>query len=308
VSMDDLDAQEEVESEEPVADELDLGLDLSPEEQAAAEEMVAHLRQQLSLDEPEQEEVEETEPDEEAEAEPEPEVEQELAVARHAPATDRLMIEGHEYVVIDGAPYSVEQIRAQAQAPRVEPSPVQKDPPVPVAPEWLDTEDPAQAFFWKKMQDQDRALQAVAANQQKINEDQTRERLVNEVQSGLSTFRQAHPELTEDDVQVIRLHATSLNIVGGLAAQMDGPAAVRKALDIAYLDHPEYRAQHQGEPKPSEVKAKASSERKAKLGALSGSSGSAPRQPEAQQKPSTDREMRAQAAKWLSEQGILPNQ
>jgi hypothetical protein len=121
----------------------------------------------------------------------------------------------------------------------------------------------------------------------------------------MDTFRHNHPELTEDDVQTVRTHAVALNIIGGLSASRSGSDAVLKALDIAYMDHPEFRARATATPTPAEKKQAENKERKQKLAGLAGSSASATRQPEPQKRPETDREMRSQAAKWLSEQGIL---
>lgn len=299
--------QEETVAAEPQDHLADLGLELTDEERQQAEEMVARLRDQFEFEDttPEPEPEPEEAPDEAPEEEPaqEPEPEPAAPVAQHAPSRDRIEIDGKEYIFIDGQPISVDEIRqSRSLAHERAVAPPAPEPAKP--PEWLDMEDPRDQFIWTQLQEQQKALHGIAASQQQMVQEQTQARLTSEVEQGLATFRTNHPELTENDIGALRLHAVGLNIIGGLAQKMPGPDAVLKALDLAYLDHPEFRAKHVGDPSPKEEKAKASQERKQKLGALSGSSGSAPRQ-ETPTRPTTDREMKQQAVQWLSDQNIL---
>jgi hypothetical protein len=286
----------------------DLGIDLSPEEQREADAMVARLREQFGLDE----EVEE----EEAEPEPEPSEPEE----EPEPAVEEVQPTAEEWISIDGRAVPVAEARSmlelrqylathpeKAEAVRraVEGEPAPEAPKEPEPPEWMDLDDPSQRFMWEQFKTQDRQIRSLQEQQSQTAAESARARAINEVNVALDTFRQSHPELTESDVQEVRTHAVALNIIGGLSQTRTGTDAVLKALDIAYLDHPDFAAKAKGEPTAAEAKAQKNAQRKQKLAGLSGSSGSAARQPEAQPKPTTDREAKEQAAKWLSEQGIL---
>lgn len=282
---------------EALADELNLGLDLSPEEQEAAEQMVAHLEAQFKDvgDEPE-EPAEEPEP----EVEPEPE-EPVVAPEPVAPASRGV-------VVVDGVEVPVEEAVAyltkreatrQAEAIKPEPTP---EPPKP--PEWLDQDDPAQVAMWTRQQELEAQVRQIGQNQQQVAQQQAVARATNDANAGISTFRQLHPELSEEDITTLRTHAVSLDIIDGLARTRSGPDAIAKALDIAYWDHPEFRAKATSAPSPAEVKKAERAEKKAALNALSGSSGSVPRQ-ETRAAPKTDREMKDAAAQWLRDQNVI---
>jgi hypothetical protein len=271
--------------------------------------MVARLRSQFGLDEVDEEPAEDTppevgEPDEEEPEPPEPAEEEPAQAVAHAPAADRINVDGREYIIIDGQPVSVDEIRQARRLADERASQPQPEPePEPEVPEWLDLDDPSQKFFWSQLQAQNKALNQIAQTQAQGLQEQARSKAQNDVDTAMATFRSAHPELTENDIGVVRLHAVSLDIIDGLARNRTGVDAVLKALDIAYLDHPEFRAKQAGEPTPTEVKATQSKERKSKLGALSGSSGSAPRT-ETPRKPESDREAREQASQFLRDQGL----
>jgi hypothetical protein len=291
--------QEELEDPEALAAGLDLGLDLSPEDQAEVEQMVAHLREQFGLDEePGVPESEPEEPDNDPfvaeEPEPDPTPAPVVSTPTQVPPSTRGV------VVIDGVEVPVEEavkvLLAREQAkPKAEP---QKPP------EWLDTDDAAQVAMWGELQSLKAGQQQVAQNQQQIAQQQAVARATQDAEAGIGTFRTLHPELSEEDLTKLRLHAVSLDIIDGLAKNRSGQDAVLKALDIAYWDHPEYRARAVAAPTPAETKKKVAAERKGKLNALGGSSGSAPRQ-ESQPDLSTDNAAKKAAAEWLKAQNIL---
>src|SRR3974390_2748155 len=288
----------------------DLGIDLSPEEQREADAMVARLREQFGLDEEVEEEEAEPEPEPSEPAEPEPEPEEPEAAPVEA---EWISIDGRDLRVAEarsmlGRRQSLATHREKAGAVRraVEDDPPPPAPPAePTPPEWMDLDDPSQRFMWEQFKTQATQIRSLQEQQSQTAAESARARAITEVNVALDTFRQSHPELTESDVQEVRTHAVALNIIGGLSQTRTGTDAVLKALDIAYLDHPDFAAKAKGEPTAAEAKAQKNAQRKQKLAGLSGSSGSAARQPEEQPKPTTDREAKAQAAKWLSEQGIL---
>lgn len=304
---------QELDAPEPQALASELGLELSADEQAEAEAMVARLKSQFGLDEGAQEEPEpepsepEAEPEPEPQPEPEPEpVEAESWISidgRQVPVEEaRSMMELRRY--LEANPETAQRVRAAIEgqpAPEPQPEPA----PEPQPPDFLDIEDPRDAFIWEQFKRQHQQINQLQQTQAQNAAEAARSRAVNDVQEAMNTFRVNHPELTEDDIQIVRNHAVGLDIIDGLSRHRSGSEAVLKALDIAYLDHPEFRAKATGTPSPKEQKAEAAKERKQKLAGIAGSSVSATRQPEPEVKPTSDREARAMAAKWLSEQNIL---
>jgi hypothetical protein len=281
-----------------LAAELGLGIDLSPEEQEAADAMVRHLEAQFAVEDGAEPEAEpEPEVETEAEAEPEP-VEPEPAPAAAAPQT--VNVDGVAVPVEEAVAYLTKR-EAQRQAESIKPEPA-PEPPKP--PEWLDQDDPAQVAMWTRQQELERQIQQIGQNQQQVAQQQAVARAQADANSGISTFRTLHPELSEDDITTLRTHAVSLDIIDGLARTRSGADAIAKALDIAYWDHPEFRARANAEPSPAKVKAAERAERKEKLNALGGSSGSVPRQ-ETRSVPKTDREMKDAAAQWLRDQNVI---
>jgi hypothetical protein len=53
---------------------------------------------------------------------------------------------------------------------------------------------------------------------------------------GISRFRTAHPELTDDQFAAINAHTQRLGIITGLLTQLPGDQAVARALELARLD------------------------------------------------------------------------
>jgi hypothetical protein len=298
---------EEPPDAEALAAELDLGLDLSPEEQADADAMVARLRSQFGLDEPAVEKpAAETEPEE-----PEPVVAEEPAEPAPAPAAspDVVLIDGREVPVTEARslidlrnylashPDKAQEVRQVIEGkPAPEPEPAKP-------PEWLDQDDPAQMAMWTRQTELENQIRQIGNTQRQSIEEQTRARASADANAGIATFRAAHPELSEDDLTTLRTHAVALNIIDGLAKSRSGPDAILKALDIAYWDHPEFRARASETPTPTEAKAAKAADRKGKLNALGGSSGSAPRS-EAKPDLSSDSSAKKEAAQWLRDQGI----
>jgi hypothetical protein len=298
---------------EPEALASQLGLELSPEESAEAEAMVARLRSQFGLDqeeeaEPEPEPPEPEQPEEEEEEPEQPEPLVEPAVegefvnigGRLVPIADaRSMMEFRQYLASN--PDKAEAVRKAVEGePQPQPAPAEPEPP-----EFLDLDDPTQRFMWEQFKAQHGQIAELQRRGSERDAATARERAVNDVQAAMSTFRLGHPELTEDDIAAVRTHAVALDIIDGLSRTRNGHDAVLKALDIAYLDHPDFRAKATGTPSPKQIKAAESKERKQKLAGLAGSSVGATREPEPMRKPETDREMRAAAVQWLTEQNIL---
>lgn len=297
---------EEPEELEPeaLAPELDdLGLDLSEEDQAEVAKMVEHLREQFGeTEEPAEVVAQEPEPEPEPVEEPEPFVattpEYIEVDGRQVPVAEaRSLIDLRNY--LNANPEKAQEVRQVIEGKKPETEP---EPPKP--PEWLDQDDPAQMAMWTRQTELENQIKQIAGNQNQIAQQQSVARATADAESGISTFRALHPELTEGDIHTLRLHAVGLEIIDGLAKTRSGPDAVLKALDIAYWDHPEFRARATAEPSPAKQKAAERAEKKSKLNALGGSSGSVAR---TESKPdlSTERGSREAAAQWLREQNIL---
>jgi len=169
----------------------------------------------------------------------------------------------------------------------------------------LDLDDPSQRFMWEQFKSQNAAIAGMQRTLEANAEAATQARVSAEINDGVGRFRTNHPELNEDDIATVRLHAQALNIVTGIAQTMPGPDAVVKALEMAYMDHPEFSAKARGVPSPRQEKAAESKARKTKLAGIAGSSAGASRQPEPERKADSDREMKSQASQWLREQNIL---
>jgi hypothetical protein len=295
---DDPEPDETLDDPEALAAELDLGIELSPEERAAAEEMVAHLKEQFGLDE-EGAPADEPEPVEEPEEEV-PTEEPVVGTTTEPPSTrGAIVIDGVEVPVEEAVAYLTKR-EAQRQAAASQP-----EAPKPVEPpEWVDREDPADMARWQYMQKLELQQAQLLANQQRFAQQEATARATTDANSGISTFRALHPELSEEDITTLRIHAVSLDIIDGLAKTRSGQDAVLKALDIAYWDHPEFRARATAAPSPAEKKKTERAEKKEKLNALGGSSGSVSRT-EPRPNLSTDRDAKSAAAAWLKEQNIL---
>lgn len=251
---------EEVEDADELVGKLDLGIELSPEEQAEAEEMVARLKEQFGLEDP----VVEEEPVEEAEVEEEAEP----VVATTSPSErGMVVVDGVEVPVQEAVGYLAKrEAQREIEAARAAAPPEQpKAPEPPKPPEWLDTDDPAQMAMWERQVAVERQVSQIAGNQQQIAQAQAVTRAQADAESGINTFRTLHPELSENDITTLRTHAVSLDIIDGLARTRSGPDAIVKALDIAYWDHPDFQLGEWPNPhrprrrKPKPLSARASS-------------------------------------------------
>jgi hypothetical protein len=308
--------QEETFDAAPEPDSLaaELGIELTDEDRALAEKMVTRLKSQLGLEPVAQEEAQ-PEPSEPEESDDEPEEPEAPEPVEQTPP------QADDWITIDGRAVPVAEARSMLELRRylsenpekadkvravIEDQPQPEKPAEVEPPEWLDLEDPSQKFMWETLKSQHQQIARLQQSLGGIQANTARQDAQRQVDLALSTFRTNHPELTEDDVQTVRVHAVGLNIIPGLEKVMaSGSEAVLKALDLAYQDHPEFRAKATGVPSPKEQKQGESKARKQKLAGLAGSSVGATREPSAPKRPETDREMREMATKWLTEQGIL---
>lgn len=223
-----------------------------------------------------------------------------------------------ESVIIDGREIPVGEVRSYIQLQeylRTHPSkaeevgrvlrgqePAEEDRPI-TPPEGLDLEDPSSKILWDSFVALSDRLKATEKRSAAIAEAQTVTRAQSDFATGLHNFRTAHPELTEDDITTLRGYPLTIELVEYFGSRMKGEDAVFKALDLATLEHPTFRARQRGEATAAEKRATENKERKQKLSALSGSSGSVAR---TEPKPdlSTDQSMKKAAADAL--RGMVP--
>ena len=244
---------------------------------------------------------------------------------------------GALYALIRNNPDKGQQILNIVQGvatPPPPPPPIwQQQPPIPVAPvqqpqyygqpptqqqvqivppEVIESADPLTRLMYDRfarlesqqqqlLDIQTRQAQATAAQQrQQLQEQQ----VARNTQLGIARFRQAHPEVTDDQLNALNSHVQSLGITGALTFQLPGDQAVAKAFEIARLD---LGASLTGAPVSATLPVYA--RRQATLTSLAGgSSGSVPRQePPAPVDTAPDPTLsraKAAAVEMLKQQGI----
>jgi hypothetical protein len=151
-----------------------------------------------------------------------------------------------------------------------------------VPPEVIDSADPVTRLLFERMktmeENQSRLLQLQqqqqAAEAERNRQAQLTARINRDTQLGLARFRQAHPDITDEQLNTLNAHVQSLGIVGALTAQLPGDQAVARAFELARLD---LGSSLTGAPATPTLPADA--KRQASLTALAGgSAGSVPRQ------------------------------
>jgi hypothetical protein len=170
--------------------------------------------------------------------------------------------------------------------PAVPPAPVATDPVTfeePTPPEWMDLDDPQAKWQWdnhvagqKAIFEQGQRQQQFLAQQQQTQRDTVNRQAAVDMGTALDQFKQSHPNLNEDDIVAIRKAAGPF--VGGMMAQLPPVDALVRSMEVGGMMDEDLRAKLTDPTvrTPSE-KAK-TRHRKARLGELSGSGRSAPKQ------------------------------
>jgi hypothetical protein len=160
-------------------------------------------------------------------------------------------------------------------------SPIAPSVPI-VPPEVIDSADPVTRMMFERMkameENQTRLLQLQqqqqAAEAERTRQAQLNARVARDAQLGIARFRQAHPDITDEQLNTLNAHVQALGITGALTAQLPGDQAVARAFELARLD---LGSSLTGAPATPTLPADA--KRQATLTALAGSSsGSVPRQ------------------------------
>lgn len=183
-----------------------------------------------------------------------------------------------------------------------EPSPpaAPPEPLPPTMPSWLDQEDPVQMGVWNTLQEQATEYKKELAEVRQLAEQSSsalRDRLAMENgQAAVTQFRTQYPNIS--DTEFDTLLTLCQPMVDGFVATSANPIeGVKRALYVSALDFEPTRAKVLGTQSPQQK----STERKRKLGSLSGSGGNGNRSESPRPQLSTDKQSVQEFANALSE-------
>jgi hypothetical protein len=160
--------------------------------------------------------------------------------------------------------------------------PTNQDYQEPVKPEWLDDDDPQQKFVWESMVslqksqfETTRQQQQFLAQQQSFQVEQNQRQAAADMAQAIATFREQYPGLNEDDLASIRKDAVPF--VKPMMEQLPPVEALRRSMEVAAYANTDMR-QKLEMANPNPTNKQKSQTRKAKLGSLSSSPRSAPKE------------------------------
>lgn len=198
-------------------------------------------------------------------------------------------------------PEAAERVRAAVQPVVPDPTPTPPANQELTPPEWMDLEDPQQKFMWDSHVANQNTLAAIAQRDAAVRQESMNQKAVQDMDSALSQWTAAHPNINEDQIALVRKHAAEMNIIGSLMATSSTPVqALVRAMDIAAMDDPDLRTVYLTPEVKTPTAKQRSTTRKGKLNSLGGSSGSVPRTT-TPSRPMTDQEARDQFAAGLQE-------
>lgn len=199
----------------------------------------------------------------------------------------------------------------QATVPQTPPP---ADPPVPPTTEWkppeppdfLDLEDPAQKFTWDTHVATQKAFFDREQRDNKFFTQQAQERQANvnrqaqqDMASALTSFKQSHPNLNDDDIAKIRQAAVPF--VDGMMKNLAPTDALIRSMEVAAVMDDDLRAKVQDPTVRTRTTAQQTKHRKARLGELSGSGRSAPKTEQARPAFTSDKDFLNALASEFSE-------
>lgn len=141
-----------------------------------------------------------------------------------------------------------------------------------------DEEEPVDPVAHERLERLEREL----AEQRRIEAEQRQTAALAQINAGQERFAQAHPSLTESELQELRSVVASMQILPGIAAAKNGDisAAMEAALEQAYWATPKFRdAEMQRFLESHEERARENLKRRRKASALSGNGASTSRTP-----------------------------
>jgi hypothetical protein len=160
-------------------------------------------------------------------------------------------------------------------------------------PEGLDTEDPVAVKVWQELQSVKQQLHERQHETSQALQQVSAQKAQADITLAVQQFKIDNPDLQDSDIQSLRLRVHNMGILPSLMNTMptDPVGAVRRSLDLALWDDPNYRQRRIQAP-AAEEKKQANTKRQQKLSGLSGTSGSAPRRERPARVPVNDKEMK----------------
>lgn len=175
----------------------------------------------------------------------------------------------------------------------------------PEPPDFLDLDDPAQKFQWdthvstqKALFDRDQRDKQLFAQQAQDRQAQTTRQAAVDMGTALEQFKQAHPNLNEDDIATIRKSAGPF--VSGMLAQLPPVQALVRSMEVGGMMDDDMRTKLTDPTIRTQSEKTKTRHRKARLGELSGSPRSAPKT-EARPQFTSDKDFVNAIAQELSE-------
>lgn len=205
-------------------------------------------------------------------------------------------------------PSTVPPQPSEPPVPAPEPETPSYTPPTP--PEYLDLEDPSQKFLWERhvaveeqLHNQNVTFQRYIAQQQAAQQEANNRQASIDMETALTTFRDSHPGLNDEDISSIRKSAGTF--LPAMMQQLPPVAALVRSMEVAAWAEPSFRPRLESDT-PAPTTTQKSSTRKQRLSQISGSPRSAPKtEPRVQY--STDKDMVNALANAIAESGFNGN-
>lgn len=152
----------------------------------------------------------------------------------------------------------------------------------PEPPEWMDLEDPEKKWQWdnhvdglKARFDIEQRTNAQFARQATERQETVQRQAAADMSTALDRFKQAHPNLNEDDLVSIRKAAGPF--VSGMLAQLSPVDALFRSMEVGGMMDDDLRGKLMDTSVRTPTEKTRTRHRKARLGELSGSARSAPK-------------------------------
>jgi hypothetical protein len=179
-------------------------------------------------------------------------------------------------------------------------APVVEPPAPPAIPDFIDQDDPVQMGLYKMLAETRAEVASTRQQTQASIEEASRIRVNQEVDAGIAEFKRQYPQITDDEIAVIRPMAAPT--VNGFIKTTGGAVpGIVKSLWVAALDIPTTRDKVTGQP-VKDGQAASRSRKQAQSSLAPGSNGSAPRGSSPRSSPTSDKDARQQFGEALAEQ------
>ena len=164
-------------------------------------------------------------------------------------------------------------------------------------PDFIDPDDPAAVATWREVEKLRADYDGLKREKEQDTARASAHRVASDIAAGVQKFRDAHPELSDTDINSVR-DWTQVNVnVAGVIGTGDPVEGIAKALEIGSMTDPAVRDKVAGTATSATGTQNGKDQRrKRNLGALSGSSGSSRRTPAAPKQPSNWNEAAAALA------------